>query len=167
LRSVVDALEKGSASLEIGVAALPGVPGGTGAPLVFGRNLWILNLRPEEEQEAAWKFVKWLMEPEQQGEWFAGSGYLPVSRSAIDQPAAQDIVAKYPLYQVPLDLYLKSPTTPAALNALLGPFWQVSESLFQGIEAMLSGARDPVAALGDAAASANQVIEEYNQRVKD
>jgi len=107
------------------------------------------------------------MEPEQQAEWFAGSGYLPVSRSAVDQPAAQDIVAKYPLYQVPLDLYRNSPTTPAALNALLGPFWQVSESLFQGIEAMLSGAKDPDQALEDAAASANQVIEEYNQRVED
>jgi len=167
LRSVVDALEKGSTSLEMGVSALPGVPGGTGAPLVFGRSLCILNLRPEEEQEAAWKFVKWLMEPEQQAEWFAGSGYLPVSRSAIDQPAAQDIVAKYPLYQVPLDLYLNSPTTPAALNMLLGPFWQVSEALNQGIEAMLSGAKDPDQALEDAAANANQVIEEYNQRVED
>jgi len=167
LRSVVDALEKGSASLEIGVGALPGVPGGTGVPQVFARNLWILNLRPEREQEAAWKFVKWLMEPEQQAEWFAGSGYLPVSRSAIDQAATQDIVAKYPLYQIPLDLYLNSPTTPAALNARVGPFWQVSEAVFQGIEAMLSGARDPDQALEDAAASANQVIKEYNQRVGD
>jgi sn-glycerol 3-phosphate transport system substrate-binding protein len=167
LRSVVDALEKGSDSLEMGVGALPGVPGGTGAPLVFARNLFILNLRPEKEQEAAWKFVKWLMEPEQQAEWFAGSGYLPVSRSAIDQPATQDIVAQYALYQVPLDLYLESPTTPAALNALMGPFWQVTEALNQEIEAMLAGTKDPDQALEDSAASADQVLEEYNQRVKD
>jgi hypothetical protein len=32
---------------------------------------------------------------------------------------------------------------------------------------MLSGAKDPVAALEDAVASANQIIEDYNQRVKD
>ena len=167
LRSVVDVLEKGAAGVEIGVGALPGVPGGTGTPLLFGRVLWILNLRPEREQEAAWKFIKWLMEPEQQAEWFAGSGYLPVSHSAIDLPAAKDVIAKYPLFQVPLDLYLKSPTTPAALGALLGPFRQVREALDQGVEAMLSGAQDPFAALDDAAASANQIIEEYNQRVKD
>jgi sn-glycerol 3-phosphate transport system substrate-binding protein len=168
LGSVVDALEKGAAGgMEIGVSALPGVPGGTGIPLPFSRVLWILNVRPEREQEAAWKFVKWLMEPEQQAEWFAGSGYLPVSHSAIDQPAAKAIVAKYPLFQVPLDLYSKSPTTPAALGALLGPFRQVREALDQAVEAMLSGAKDPVAALDDAAASANQAIEEYNQRVRD
>jgi hypothetical protein len=32
---------------------------------------------------------------------------------------------------------------------------------------MLSGDKDPLAALEDAAAGANQAIEEYNQRVKD
>ena len=131
LRSVVDALEKGAAGVEIGVSGLPGVPGGTGAPLPGGRVLWILNLRPEREQEAAWKFIKWLMEPEQQAEWFAGSGYLPVSHKAVDLPAAKDVIAKYPQFQVPLDLYLNSPTTPAALGALLGPFRQVREEILQ------------------------------------
>jgi len=167
LRSVVDVLEKGVPDVEMGVAALPGVPGGTGAALPTGRVLWILKSRPEREQEAAWKFIKWLMEPEQQAEWFAGSGYLPVSHSAIDQPAAKDIVAKYPLFQVPLDLSSKNPTTPAALGALLGPFRQVRETLDGGVEAMLSGAKDPDQALEDAAAESNRIIEEYNQRVKD
>ncbi len=168
LGSVVEALEAGTAgNLEVGVGALPGVPGGTGIPLPFSRVLWILNVRPQREQEAAWKFIKWLMEPEQQAEWFAGSGYLPVSHAAIDQPAAKAIVAKYPLYQVPLDLYAEAPTTPAALGALLGPFRQVRETLDQAVEEMLSGTKDPVAALDDAAAESNRIIEEYNQRVKD
>jgi len=167
LRSVVDVLEKGVQGVEMGVAAVPGVPGGTRAPLLFGRVLWILNMRPEREQEAAWKFIKWLMEPEQQAEWFAGTGYLPVNHPAVDLQAAKDVIAKYPQFQVPLDLYLNSPTTPAALNALLGPFWRVDEALHHGAEAMLSGAKDPVAALEDAAASANQIIEDYNQSVKD
>jgi len=167
LRSVIDALGAGAEGVEIGVGSLPGVPGGTGASLFINRGLWILNLRPEEEQAAAWKFIKWLMEPEQQAEWFAGTGYLPVSRSAVDLPAAKDVIAKYPLFQVPLDLYLNSPTTPAALYALLAPFWRVDEALYQGVEAMLSGVKDPDQALEDAAAESNRIIEEYNQRVKE
>jgi len=167
LRSVVDALEAGAGGVEIGVGALPGVPGGTGASLLINRGLWILNLRPEEEQEAAWKFIKWLMESEQQAEWFAGTGYLPVSRAAVDLPAAKDVIAQYPLFQVPLDLYLNSPTTPAALYALLAPFWRVDEALYQGVEAMLSGVKDPDQALEDAAAESNRIIEEYNRKVKD
>jgi sn-glycerol 3-phosphate transport system substrate-binding protein len=167
LRSVIDALEAGVEGLEIGVAGLPGVPGGTGHPLLIERGLAIFNLRPEEEQEAAWKFVKWLMEPEQQAEWFAGSGYLPANRSAVDLPVARDAIAQYPLFQVALDLYLDSPTTPAALGALLGPFWQVREALDTGVEAMLAGAKEPDQALADAAAESNQIIEEYNERVGD
>jgi sn-glycerol 3-phosphate transport system substrate-binding protein len=107
------------------------------------------------------------MEPEQQAEWFAGSGYLPVSRAAADLPASREVIAKYPLFQVALDLYLNSPTTPAALGALLGPFWQVREALNSGAEAMLSGVKEPDQALEDAAAESNQIIEGYNQRVKD
>ena len=76
------------------------------------------------------------MEPEQQAEWFAGSGYLPVNALAAELPAAREVIAKYPQFQVPLDLYLESPTTPAALGAVLGPFYQVREALYQGIEAM-------------------------------
>jgi sn-glycerol 3-phosphate transport system substrate-binding protein len=167
LRSVVDALDKGVEGVEMGVAAVPGAPGSTGAPLLFGRVFWILNLRPEREQEAAWKLIKWLMEPEQQAEWMAGSGYLPTNHLAVDLPAAKEVIAEYPQFQVPLDLYLKSPMTPAALNALIGPFWRVDEALHQGADAMLSGAKDPDTALADAAADANQIIEDYNQKVKD
>jgi len=167
LRSVVDALEKGAAGVEIGVSGLPGVPGSTGAAVPGGRALWILNLRPEREQEASWKFSRWLMEPEQQAEWFAGSGYLPVNHAAVDLPVAKDVIAKYPLFQVPLDLYLKAPATPAGLGALLGPFRQVRERINQAVEAMLSGARDPDQALEDAATEDNQIIKEYNDRVKD
>jgi len=168
LRSVMDVLDKGVEGVEIGVGALPGVPGGTGGPLVFGRNLWIYNLRPEEEQEAAWKFVKWLMEPEQQAEWFAGSGYLPISRAALDLPAAKDVIAKYPEFQVPVDLYVNSATRTAVQGvALAGPFVQIREELSRAVEAMLSGTKEPDQALEDAAAESDRIIEEYNQRVKD
>ena len=107
------------------------------------------------------------MEPEQQAEWFAGSGYLPVSHAAVDQPASKDVLAKYPQFQVPLDLYLNSPMTPATLFPVLGPFWQVREAVYQGVERMLSGAQDPDQALEDAAAESNRIIEEYNEKVKD
>jgi sn-glycerol 3-phosphate transport system substrate-binding protein len=167
LRTVVDALDKGVEGVEVGVAALPGVPGSTGPALLGHHVLWILNQRPEEEQEAAWKFIKWLMEPEQQAEWFAGSGFLPVSHAALDVPAARDVIAQYPLFQIPLDLYLASTATPAALAPVLGPYWQVLEAVYQGVERMLSGAQEPDQALEDAAAESNRIIEEYNKRVKD
>jgi sn-glycerol 3-phosphate transport system substrate-binding protein len=167
LRSVIDALEKGGPAVEVGISRLPGVPGGRGLSGFAPLGLWILSVRPQEEQEAAWKFIKWLMEPEQQAEWFAGSGYLPVSHSAIDLPAAQDIVARYPLFRVALDLYLNTPAMPATVGAIPGPIDQVREIAYTAAEEMLEGGKDPTQALEDAAAKANEAIAEYNRRVGD
>ena len=165
LRSVVDALEKGVQGVQIGVSRIPGVPGGEGFNAFAIYGLWIMNQRPEQEQEAAWKFAKWLVQPEQQAEWVAGSGYLPVSTSAIDLPATQDLLAQYPLFQVPLDLYHSTPATPATEGAILGPTDQVAEIVLTAVEQMLVGGKDPARALADAASDADQVIANYNKRV--
>jgi sn-glycerol 3-phosphate transport system substrate-binding protein len=168
LRSVIDVLATGVQGVELGISRLPGAPGSAGNTIsIASYGLFILSGRPKEEQEAAWKFIKWLMEPEQQAEWFAGSGYLPVSRSSVDLPAAQDTVARYPLFQVPLDLYVNAPATAVSLPPALGPAMKVGEAVLRGVEEMLSGIKDPQQALDDAAANANQAIAEYNQRVGD
>jgi ABC-type glycerol-3-phosphate transport system substrate-binding protein len=54
---------------------------------------------------------------------------------------------------------------PATVDALLGPRYQVREIVYTAVEAMLSGAKDPITALEDAASNANAAIADYNQRV--
>ena len=165
LRSVLDAFA-GVEGVELGISRLPGAPGSAGNTIsIASYGLFILSGRPKEEQEAAWKFIKWLMEPEQQAEWFAGSGYLPVSRSSVDLPAAQDTVARYPLFQVPLDLYVNAPATAVSLPPALGPAMKVGEAVLRGVEEMLSGIKDPQQALTDAAERATKELQDYNQRV--
>ncbi|KPK21883.1 MAG: hypothetical protein AMJ76_01530 [Dehalococcoidia bacterium SM23_28_1] len=136
-------------------------------PGIYGRSLWILKGRPEAEQEAAWKFVKWLMEPEQQAEWFAGSGYLPVRISAYDLPAAQSAIDEYPLFRVPIDLFLEAPSTLESLGPLLGPIRDVREVVATAMEETVVGSRDPIEALDAAAAEANDIVEDYNRRLGD
>jgi sn-glycerol 3-phosphate transport system substrate-binding protein len=163
----MDVLEKGVEGLDLGVAPVPGIPGRVpeGSSGVYSRSLWIMSARPEKERDAAWKFIKWLMEPEQQAEWFAGSGSIPVRNSAYGLPAAKDIIARYPHFQVPVDLFAKTPTTPAALGALLGPFQQVREAVKNAVESMLSGNASPDEAMAAAVKEGNAVIEEYNRRL--
>ena len=169
LRSVVDVLEGGlqGTEVELGVANQPGVAGGSGLPGIYGRSLWILKSRPKEEQEAAWRFIKWIMEPEQQAEWYAGSGYLPVNVKAFDMPAAKEIEAKYPQFRTVAELYLAAPSNPAHLGPLLGPFNDIRiEIVRHAIEEMLIGDKDPIDAINDAAEEANKLLEEYNRRVE-
>jgi sn-glycerol 3-phosphate transport system substrate-binding protein len=169
LRSIVDVLAKGGAQgVEPGgVAPVPGSPGKVpeGSPGVYSRSLWIMSARPQAERDAAWTFIKWLMEPEQQAEWFAGSGYLPVRNSAYDLPAAKDVIAQYPEFQIPVDLYAKTATTTAALGPLLGPFQQVRDAVAEAIESMLSGDASPEEAMDTAVKKGNAAIEDYNRRL--
>jgi sn-glycerol 3-phosphate transport system substrate-binding protein len=168
LRSIVDVLESGTlqTDLELGVALAPGLPGGTRHYGSYSRAFWFPKDSPEAEQEAGWKFVKWLMEPEQQAEWFAGSGYLSVRNSAYDLPAAQEIMAKYPQFRVPVDAFLASPADETVIGPLLGPFLEVRETVIHALEEMILNNKDPKEALDDAAKEANQIIEKYNERVQ-
>jgi sn-glycerol 3-phosphate transport system substrate-binding protein len=167
MRSIVDVLAKGLEGIELGVAPVPGIPGRVpeGSPGVYTRSLWIMSARPKAEQDAAWKFIKWLVEPEQQAEWFAGSGYLPVRNSAYNQPAAKDIIAQYPQFEIPADLFAKTATTTAALGPLIGPFQQVRDAVRSAIESMLSGNASPDEAMAAAVKNANAAISDYNHRL--
>jgi len=168
LSSVVDALEGGLAQtkVDLGVAHLPDVPGGTGLDGIGTRSLWIMKSNAEEE-EASWKFIKWLMEPEQQAEWYAGSSYLPVNLKALELPAAADIETKYPQFKVAAQLYLASSSSPRLVpGALLGPYLDAVEIIMQAVEEMLIGDKDPIDAINDAAEESNEIIEDYNRRVE-
>jgi sn-glycerol 3-phosphate transport system substrate-binding protein len=165
LRSLLDVLEAGVQGVEMGVGPFPAVAGGTGKPGIFSRSLWVLNKRPEAEQQAAWKLARWLAEPEQQAELFAGSGYLPVRLSALDLDASRQVLEKYPYYQVAVGLYVGTPSTSAKLGPRIGPFSQVREIVAQALEEMVVGGKDPVQALDDAAERATKELQDYNSRV--
>jgi sn-glycerol 3-phosphate transport system substrate-binding protein len=165
LRSVLGVIEAGLEGVELGVGPFPGVAGGTGKPGFFGRALWIMNQRPEAEQRAAWKLARWLAEPEQQAELFVGTGYLPVRLSAYDLEASRQVLEKYPYYQVPIDLFVGVPSTPAKLGPRIGPSAKVGDILAQALEEMVVGGKDPDQALDEAADRVTQELQDYNRRV--
>jgi sn-glycerol 3-phosphate transport system substrate-binding protein len=167
LGSILAVLEKGIEGMELGVGRFPGVAGGSGKPGFMGRALWIMNERPEPEQQAAWKLARWLAEPEQQAELFAGTGYLPVRLSSYDLEASRQVLEKYPYYQVPVDLFVGAPSTPAKLGPRIGPFSKVREIVANALEEIVAGGKDPEEALDDAAELATNELQEYNRRVKD
>jgi sn-glycerol 3-phosphate transport system substrate-binding protein len=165
LRSVLSVIEAGLEGVELGVGPFPGVAGGDGKPAFFGRALWIMSRRPEAEQRAAWKLARWLAEPEQQAELFAGTGYLPVRVSAYDLEPSRQVVEKYPYYQVPIDLFVGVPSTPEKLGPRIGPSAKVGDILAQALEEMVVGGKDPDQALDEAADSVTKELRDYNKRV--
>jgi sn-glycerol 3-phosphate transport system substrate-binding protein len=167
LRTVVNLLHSEQyPDIDLGVGALPGLPGGTGGVVVGGGAVYIMASRPPEEQQAAWEYIKFLSSAETQAEWFSGTGYIPTRMSSLDLPAAQDVVAQYPQFQVAVDQLAESPSTTAAAGPLLGPYAQVRAAVATAIEEMLLTGKDPAAALADAAAQADEAIQSYSSRVE-
>jgi len=168
LRSVLNVIEGGGgpAGVEMAVAPLPAPRSPDGGMIVGGASLWIVKSRPEAEQEAAWKFVKFLVEPAQQAEWYAGTGYFPIRHLAYEEPAALEVEARHPYFRIAPEELAAGARNRATQGALLGPFPQVREAVATAMEEMIVGTKPPAEALDDAARKATEIIRDYNQRVK-
>jgi sn-glycerol 3-phosphate transport system substrate-binding protein len=90
-----------NASFEVGVAPLPrdvraSVPTG-GTMFVMPRGV------PPAQQEAAFAFLSWMMQPAQANAWATRTGYIPVCRLGIDQLEAQGYYRDHPSDHVAID----------------------------------------------------------------
>jgi len=169
LRSIFDVIEAGGGKgVELGVGPMPGPQSTDGGITVAGASLWIVKARPEAEQEAAWKFLKFLVEADQQATWYGGSGYFPIRRDALDKPAAQAAEAKYPYLRVAPQQLQEGARNRATQGPILGPFSKIrSEVIATAIESMILTDTPPDEAIDNAAREATQLIKDYNARVKE
>jgi sn-glycerol 3-phosphate transport system substrate-binding protein len=169
LRSVFDVIEAGGAQgIELGVGPMPGPQSPEGGISVAGASLWIVKSRPEAEQEAAWKFIRFLVEPEQQAAWYAGSGYFPIRSDAFDEPAAQQAEAQYPYLRVAPQELQEGARNRATQGFLLGPFSKIrSEIIAPAIESMILTNTPADEAIDKAAKDATDAIQQYNQRLNE
>jgi sn-glycerol 3-phosphate transport system substrate-binding protein len=165
LRSILNVLEAGEIKgVELGVAPVPRLADCPGGTMPIGESLWIVSERSEEEQGAAWKFISFLVAPEQQATWYASTGYIPVRRSALEMEAAREVEAQTPYFRVAVDQFLASPSNRATQGPLIGPYPQVREAIAQAYEQTAAG-KDPVEALDEAARRATEEIRSYAERI--
>jgi multiple sugar transport system substrate-binding protein len=85
-------VKKSKAPFDWTVGAVPqSVAGKKPAIDLYGASVSVPKTTPEK-QLAAWLFIKWFSEPEQQAKWTTISGYFPVRKSAA--PLLKDYLAK-------------------------------------------------------------------------
>jgi sn-glycerol 3-phosphate transport system substrate-binding protein len=153
--------------LGAGPLPAPEPPAGTeGGVILGGASLWIIERSSDDEQRAAWEFIKFASQPEQQAQWYADTGYFPTRLSAYDLPAAQQQTQKFPQFKTAVDQVHNSPDTPATQGALLGRFNQVRSRVSRAFEEVLAGGADPADALTTAADDATNDMEDYNRTVQ-
>lgn len=165
LGTIYDVLGSGQyPNVEIGVGPMPG-PTGPGGVSVGGGGLFISNKSSPEKQAAAWEYEKFLDSPESQAAWAAGTGYLPIRKSAAALKPVQDLWAARPGYKVAYDQIAAGPNTLATAGPVIGAFPSVREIIVDAENSMFIDGASPKAALKAAKKKADAAIADYNQRI--
>ena len=68
-----------------------------------GTMFTILRAAADEEKRAAWDFVRWMCEAEQTAEWSMRTGYMPVTRPAVERLFEQGWYSRHPNDRVAYD----------------------------------------------------------------
>ncbi len=143
-----------NAKFEFGVAMLPegkrrGSPTG-------GGNFFIFKKAAGPEQEGAYKFAKWLTQPERAAQWSIDTGYVAVSPAAYETPALKKYAADFPPALVARD---QLPFAVAELSTHDNQ--RVTKALNDGLQAALTGTKMPEQAMKDAQAEATRLLRSY------
>jgi sn-glycerol 3-phosphate transport system substrate-binding protein len=92
-----------TAKFDFGVSALPTGPGGAPACPTGGAGLAIPAKLSDERKLNALKFIAFVTNPTQTAYFSQSTGYLPVRKSALDEPSEQKYLADNPRARVALD----------------------------------------------------------------
>ena len=163
LRGYVDAV---GGKFEVGTGFLPKLDGAEGGGVIIGgASLWMLNNRSEAEQQAAWEFMKFLAEPEQQAYWHVNTGYFPITKAAYDLDLVQENAKEFPQFQTAVDQLHTSKPSTATQGAVMGVFPEARQIVETAMEEIVNGARSAEEAMQHAADEITQRIRDYNSTV--
>jgi sn-glycerol 3-phosphate transport system substrate-binding protein len=151
-------------NVELGVGPMPGLRG-TGGVLVGGAALYIMKRSSPAEQEAAWRFARFLNEPDVQAEWSAGTGYVPIRKSATTREVITKRWAEVPGFKVAYDQLVQGKESVATAGPVIGDYQGTRDAVIKAIESMFKSGTAPDTALKQAAKDSNEAIEEYNTRI--
>ena len=145
---------KANAKFDFGVGMLPankrkGSPTG-------GGNFYIFKKSTPAQQEAAFKFIKWITQPERAARWSMETGYVAVSEAAY----GTDTLRKYGR-DFPAALVARDQLPFAMAEFSTHDNQRVTKALNDGLQAALTGAKPAALAMQDAQKEADRILRSY------
>ncbi len=145
---------KNNAKFDFGVAMIPG-NARKGSP-TGGGNFHIFKKATPAQQEAAFKFIKWVTEPERAAQWSMDTGYVAVSEAAYKTDTLRKYGRDFPPALVARD---QLPVSVAELSTHDNQ--RVTKALNDGLQAALTGTKTPAQAMQDAQREADRILRAY------
>jgi sn-glycerol 3-phosphate transport system substrate-binding protein len=150
---------------ELGTGFIPHPEGSTGGVAIGGGTLWITNNLTQEQELAAVKLEKFIANDDSQKAWHKGTGYFPVTKSAMDSLENEGWFVENPNYKTAFDQLLVSPGTLNSSGSLLGVFPETRAIIQSAIQECYQG-KDTQVALDEAAKKVNDLITEWNEVIQ-
>jgi sn-glycerol 3-phosphate transport system substrate-binding protein len=145
---------RSNAKFDFGVAMLPagkrrGSPTG-------GGNFYIFKKSTAQQQEAAFRFIKWITTPERAAQWGIDTGYVAVRPEAWETPRMKQYVSGFPAAAVARDQLEYSVAELSTHDNQ-----RVTKALNDGLQAALTGTKSPEQAMKDAQREAERLLRGY------
>src|SRR5690606_29998754 len=145
---------RNNAPFPFGVGMLPAKVRG-GSP-TGGGNFYIFKNASPEQRKAALAFIKWATAPEQAAAWSIATGYVAVTPAAWETEAMKKYAAEFPAAAVARDQL-----DVAVAELSTHDNQRVTKALNDGLQAALTGAKEPAQAMKDAQAEADRVLRPF------
>ncbi|RDW18366.1 ABC transporter substrate-binding protein [Oceanobacillus arenosus] len=153
-RDVID-----NAPFEVGIAFLPHPEAKDRAGVVIGgASLWMIDDKSEEEQKAAWDFMKYLQTPEIQAQWHVGTGYFAINPAAYDEQLVIDAHKEMPQLQVTVDQLQATKSSYATQGALMDMIPEGRKIMETALETVYNG--------GEVDDAYNTAVDQFNTAIE-
>ena len=114
-----------------------------------------------EEYNGVAKFLDFLSRPEQQAWWYATTGYLPVSKSALKALQATDHFQRNPDMWTAFNQIMSGKTTANSQGIRLGNFVAIRDNIEAELENVVGGKKTPKQGLDDAVKKGGEILKEF------
>ena len=122
------------------------------ATVVGGEYLAIFKQSAHPEE--AWKFIKWMIQPQIQAFWSIKSGYLPIRHAVLKVPEFQNYLDENPNFRVFVEqMEVGQAQRPIDYGGL-----EISRHLAEAIEEATTGNADVKKSLDESAIKSNKIL---------
>lgn len=145
-----------AAQFDVKGAEFPGFDGKE-RRLPTGGNFLPITAQTEEEQKAAWEFIKFAMQPEWLAKWTENTGCLPPRQEVVDEEGLKNYIEENQMLRVAFD-EMDDLYSWAAYPGDMGT--QAEQLLADTRDKILDGSQTPEEALKEAENTLNEMLEE-------
>ncbi len=152
-----------TSGLDIGAAPVFGVDA-AGRVQLGGNGFWMTSSSSDPQKAAAWDFLTWWNQPDQQIRWHTEGSYLPFLTSVVDSPAVQtfwDTTLAGSFLKIAYEEMIDG-VDPNFPGPLIGPYDKFRVSMRDAMFGVATQGTDPSTAIATAKDETNAAIQQYN-----